>query len=196
MCWTDTPTATGLLGLALLLASPAAAGKVDLEGASAALAGTHKMVLLEDGGDIRLNCPKDEIEGTISFGANRQWSALIDGEPLAGIVKQKNSGGRTLVFKPDDDTLDVINQAIDDRVSACILSIPDGKPVKFKKLRLKGKINKRRDTLKLKWTIEFRSREVGLLWNMRGDYKDTYTLKMKGPLFLAPPPETLGGGTR
>jgi hypothetical protein len=175
---------TAVLFIALASAGPSRAAKVDLVGVTVVLSGTHKMILRDD--DRRLTCPAQEIVGEVTFAADRQWTGVIDDHVVGGIYKQKDPKGRKIVFKLDQASLDELNQAIDNFTSACILSIPDGRPVRIKDLSLKGKINKRRDTLRIKGVVQFRSREVGVWWDMRGDSSDTYKLRLKGPFAPAP----------
>jgi len=177
--------APGLAAIGLVLAGPALGAKVDLVGASANLTGWHKMVFKD--ADTQLTCPKDEITGGIAFAMAQLWSGMFETRMFDGTYKQKDAGGRTVVLKLSPAALNELNQSIDDFVSSCIWSIPDGLPVKFKSVKFKGKINKARDKLTIKGVVEFRSKEVGIWWDMRGDSSDVYTLKLKGPLTLVPP---------
>lgn len=166
--------------VALAFAGPAHAAKVDLVGMTVMSLGTHKMVFRD--GDRRLTCPAQEIVGEVTFVTRKRWSGVIDDHGVGGVYKRKNPKGRTIVFKLDQASLDELNQGIDNFTSACILSIPDGRPVRIKDVSLKGMINKGGDKLRVKGAVEFKSKESGIWWDMKGDSSDTYILKLKGPL--------------
>jgi len=171
---------------ALFLAATARAAKVDLAGASVDLGGNYKLQL-EDGGS-RLECGPTSSSLSVVFQAAGQWVGMFDGNPISGTWKQKGKGKRTVKIGLDEYSKSVVlNQAIDDAVSSCILSIPDGKPVKIVDLNIKGRINKKGTKLAVKVAVEFRSKEDGLFWDMRGDSSDVFSLKVKGQLIVPPP---------
>jgi hypothetical protein len=175
----------------LVLGGAAHAARVDLSGYSTTMTGKWKLSL-EDGG-ARLGCDSVPTAMSAMFLANGTWVGTFGANGISGTWKQKGKGDRTVKIGLDEGTKLVLNQAIDDGVSSCILSIPDGLPVRFKKVAVKGKINKKGTKLVVKMTVEFRSRENGLFWDMRGDSRDVFKLKVKGGL-TPPPPAPLTRG--
>ena len=125
----------------LMFVGPATAGKIDLLGYMSQLNGTRKMVFKD--ADATSTCPKNPISMSMSFMTEKGFIGDYDGNAISGKWMQKGKGDRDVKIKFDGDSLDMFNQWIDNRVSVCILSIPDGKPLKFKKVSFKGKINKK-----------------------------------------------------
>jgi hypothetical protein len=165
-----------VLGFALaILAGPAWAARVDLSGLAVEATGNWKMKFKDDGSVHK--CGPTARGLGMQFNADGTWTGYVGSEFVSGTWKQKGKGDRNVKIKTGGASESVLNQEIDDGVSACILSIPDGLPVDIRKVKLKGVIDKAGKKLKVKLRVEFRSQENGLFWDMRGDEKDTFTLK-------------------
>ncbi|MGH0034100.1 MAG: hypothetical protein ACQGVK_03645 [Myxococcota bacterium] len=175
----------------LLWAGATRAAKVDLAGVSVDATGSWKMKF-KDGSSTQKCGPTARAVG-MQFFENGSWTGYVGADFVGGTWKQKGKKDRTLKVELDGPSQSVLNQEIDDGVSSCILSIPDGKPVKIKALKIQGSIDKSGTKLKVKLQVEFRSKEDGFLWDMRGDSKDTFTLKAKFDL-PAPASAIAGAG--
>jgi hypothetical protein len=174
------------LGVAsVLVVGTAIAAKINLTGYLTEMSGTRKMVFKD--GNRTSTCPKAPITMAMAFGAEKLWVGELDGDPIGGRWKQRGKGNREVKIVLNPPSLDVLNQYIDNEVSGCILSIPDGQWLKFKEVSFKGKVNKRRDQLLVKAAVRFRSREVGIFWDMKGDRKDVFTMRVKGDLIPPSP---------
>ncbi len=171
--------------LGVLASGPAIAKKANLNGASASLDGKYTFKLTD--GSSRFGCKDRSNTDLNATFSNGRVTGDLAGRFFDGAFSRSGPGGRKLKVKLSAVSKDDLAAGLGDLLDACIGTFGT-RVTNLRKVTIKGSINKKATKLKITVKVDFRGRGNGLLHNLKGDDKDLYILKVRGPLSIAPPP--------
>lgn len=155
-------------GVLWLAAGPASADPVDLSGATAEPSGDKTMTIK----DV-VKCNIDRLALEVSFGDGAPTFLIAEqSRNYTGTYRQKDPGGRKIVFDLDAPSQQLLEADYASFMADCsgVCAVEPG----VSKLKLRGKVTKDRDKLKMELILRGRSQvcsqtpRTSLTWEAKG----------------------------